>query len=122
MLNTISARFSASLITVIVLAMGVGALGYLNSKRIVEANAKNDFTHQVIENVLKLEKGMLTIESGERGFLLRGNEAYLKPYETGKVDVEKYLEETMALTAHNETVTAELKKFRAHYNTWLNMQ
>ncbi|MFN7507806.1 methyl-accepting chemotaxis protein [Limnobacter sp.] len=70
--------------------------------------------------MLKLEKGMLTIESGERGFLLRGNEAYLKPYETGKVDVEKYLEETMALTAHNETVTAELKKFRAHYNTWLN--
>ncbi|MCE2745536.1 MAG: hypothetical protein LW710_06475 [Burkholderiales bacterium] len=45
MLNTISARFSASLITVIVLAMGVGALGYMNSKRIVEANAKNDFTH-----------------------------------------------------------------------------
>jgi methyl-accepting chemotaxis protein len=120
MLNTISARFSASLITVIVLAMGVGALGYVNSKRIVEANDKNDFTHRIIENVLLLEKSVLSIESGERGFLLRGDAAYLKPYEEGKKEVEKYLEETMALTAHNETVTASLKKFRAHYNTWLN--
>ncbi|MCR2746233.1 methyl-accepting chemotaxis protein [Limnobacter parvus] len=120
MLNTISARFSASLIAVILMAVGVGALGLYNSKVIMDANAKNDFTHQVIENVLILKESMLAVETGERGFLLRGDEAYLAPYKTGKDTIEINLKETMDLTAHNELVTTSLKKFRAHYNTWVD--
>lgn len=120
MLNTISARFSASLIAVILMALGVGALGLYNSKVIMDANAKNDFTHQVIENVLILKESMLAVETGERGFLLRGDEAYLAPYKAGKDTIEKNLKETMDLTSHNELVTSSLKKFRAHYNTWVD--
>jgi methyl-accepting chemotaxis protein len=120
MLNTISARFSASLIAVILMAIGVGLLGLYNSKVIMDANAKNDFTHQVIENVLSLKENMLAIETGERGFLLRGDEVYLQPYNTGKQDIEKHLKTAMDLTAHNELVSTSLKKFRAHYNTWVD--
>lgn len=120
MLNTISARFSASLIAVILMAIGVGLLGLYNSKVIMDANAKNDFTHQVIENVLSLKENMLAIETGERGFLLRGDEAYLQPYNTGKQDIEKHLKAAMDLTAHNELVSTSLKKFKEHYNTWVD--
>lgn len=120
MLNTISARFSASLIAVIVMAVGVGALGLYNSKVIMDANAKNDFTHEVIESVLSLKENMLAIETGERGFLLRGDEVYLQPYNAGKESIEKHLEHAMKLTSHNELVSTNLKKFRAHYNTWVD--
>lgn len=120
MLSSISAKFSASLVTVILLGVVVGGLGVFNSKRIMDANAKNEFTHEVIENVLGVRENLLNIETGERGFLLRGDEAYLTPYNVGKEQVRKHLDKASELTAHNPVVTEELRLFNAHYRTWLD--
>ena len=61
MLSSISAKFSASLVTVILLGVVVGGLGVFNSKRIMDANAKNEFTHEVIENVLGVRENLVNI-------------------------------------------------------------
>jgi len=120
MLSSISAKFSASLITVILLGVVVGGLGVFNSKRIMDANAKNEFTHEVIENVLEVRENLVNIETGERGFLLRGDDAYLAPYNEGKELVRKHLDKAIELTSHNVLITEELRLFNTHYNTWLN--
>lgn len=120
MLSSISAKFSASLVTVILLGVLVGGLGVLNSKRIMDANAKNEFTHDIIESVLGVRENLVNIETGERGFLLRGDEAYLIPYNEGKEQVRKHLETAAELTAHNPVVTEQLRLFNAYYRTWLN--
>lgn len=120
MLSSISAKFSASLVTVISLGVLVGGLGIFNSKQIVDASAKNEFTHEIIESVLGVRENLVNIETGERGFLLRGDEAYLVPYNEGKEQVRKYLDKASELTAHNPVVTEELRLFNAHYRTWLN--
>ena len=120
MLSSISAKFSASLVTVILLGVVVGGLGVFNSKRIMDANAKNEFTHEVIENVLGVRENLVNIETGERGFLLRGDEVYLVPYNEGKELVAKQLAKATELTAHNTVITEELRLFNAHYRKWLN--
>lgn len=120
MLSSISAKFSASLVTVILLGVVVGGLGVFNSKRIMDANAKNEFTHEVIENLLGVRENLVNIETGERGFLLRGDDSYLAPYNEGKEQVRKHLDKAAELTAHNAVVTEELRLFNAHYRTWLN--
>ncbi|MBU0783888.1 MAG: methyl-accepting chemotaxis protein [Gammaproteobacteria bacterium] len=120
MLSSISAKFSASLITVILLGVVVGGLGVFNSKRIMDANAKNEFTHEVIENVLEVRENLVNIETGERGFLLRGDNSYLAPYNEGKELVRKHLDKAIELTSHNVLITEELRLFNTHYNTWLN--
>lgn len=120
MLSSISAKFSASLITVILLGVVVGGLGVFNSKRIMDANAKNEFTHEVIENVLEVRENLVNIETGERGFLLRGDNSYLAPYIEGKELVRKHLDKAIELTSHNVLITEELRLFNTHYNTWLN--
>lgn len=120
MLNTISSRFSASLIAVIGLAIVVVVMGFLNGKHIMDANAKNDFTHEIIENVLGVRENLFNIETGERGFLLRGAEDYLAPYTEGKQKVELHLNKAMELTQKNELVTAKLRLFNAHYKKWLD--
>ncbi|MEQ9108144.1 MAG: methyl-accepting chemotaxis protein [Limnobacter sp.] len=120
MLSSISAKFSASLITVILLGVVVGGLGVFNSKRIMDANAKNEFTHEVIENVLEVRENLVNIETGERGFLLRGDNSYLAPYIEGKELVRKHLDKAIELTSHNPLITEELRLFNAHYRTWLN--
>jgi methyl-accepting chemotaxis protein len=120
MLNSISAKFSASLVTVVIMGVVVGGLGILNSKRIMDANAKNDFTHQIIEHVLSVQENLINIETGERGFLLRGDDTYLKPYTEGKEKVREHLDKAIELTSHNKLVTEELRMFNAHYRTWLD--
>lgn len=120
MLNSISAKFSASLVGVVLMGVLMGGLGVLNSKRIMDATAMNDFTHSVIENILAVRENLLNIETGERGFLLRGDEAYLAPYLDGKEKVRKHLDQAIQLTAHNAVVTEELRLFNAHYRTWLD--
>ncbi|WP_334118167.1 methyl-accepting chemotaxis protein [Limnobacter sp.] len=120
MLSSISAKFSVSLIAVILLGMVVGGLGVLNSKRIMDANAKNEFTHDVIEHVLEVRENLVSIETGERGFLLRGDDSYLAPYNEGKEQVRKHLDKAIELTADDQLITEELRLFNAHYRTWLN--
>lgn len=120
MFKSISAKFSASLIAVISLGVFVGALGVFNSNTIMDANAKNDFTHQVIESVLSVRENLLNIETGERGFLLRGDESYLQPYSDGKKEVDRQLSRAMELTKHNSLVTEKLTEFRKNYDQWLN--
>ncbi|HEX4880657.1 MAG TPA: methyl-accepting chemotaxis protein [Limnobacter sp.] len=120
MLNTISAKFSASMVAVIFMGVLVGGTGIYNSQKIMEANAKNDFTHQVIETVMGIKENLVSIESGERGYLLRGDEAYLAPYHEGKQRVAEQLQKAMELTAHNQIVTERLRMFNAHYKKWLD--
>ena len=120
MLSSISAKFSGSLVTVISLGVLVGGLGIFNSKQIMDANAKNEFTHEVIESVLGVRENLLNIETGERGFLLRGDDSYLAPYNQGKEQVTKHLDRALELVVHNPAVTEDLRLFNAHYRTWLN--
>ncbi|MCQ8896929.1 methyl-accepting chemotaxis protein [Limnobacter humi] len=120
MLKSISAKFSASLVTVIMLGTLMGVLGIYNSHSIMEANAQNEFTHVVIESVGGVRENLFNIETGERGFLLRGDESYLQPYQDGKVQVQAYLEKAEKLTGHNPLVTAKLKEFSAEYGRWMS--
>lgn len=120
MFTSIGAKFSASLVTVILLCLVVGGLGIYNSKHIMDANAQNELTHEMIESVLGMRENLLLIETGETGFLLRGDEGYLAPYEEGKEQVRKYLDKVTTLTADNVVAIEQLRLFNAHYRTWLD--
>ncbi|HEY1058022.1 MAG TPA: methyl-accepting chemotaxis protein [Limnobacter sp.] len=120
MLKTISAKFSASLVTVIMLGTLMGVLGIYNSRSIMEANAQNEFTHVVIEAIGDVRENLFNIETGERGFLLRGDESYLQPYQEGKALVQSSLEKSEKLTTHNAYVLGKLKEFSAEYARWMN--
>ena len=47
-------------------------------------------------------------ETGERGFLLTGNPDYLRPYEDGRIEAPKALEDLRRLVAGNAAQTAEM--------------
>ena len=47
-------------------------------------------------------------ETGERGFLLTGNPDYLRPYDTGRLQAPKALDELRGLVADNAEQTAEM--------------
>ena len=81
------------------------AIQFVTMQRLQSANSELaawvDHTHKVIEVTDNYLKAMLDSETGQRGFLLTGKEAYLTPYKKGQVDATERLMELQQLTADN---------------------
>lgn len=120
MLSSISSRFTCGMGALVVFMGLIGGEGMLSSKNIMEANAKNDFTHTIIENLLMTREGIINIETGERGFLLRGDESYLAPYHEGKETFQRSITKTKELASKNAYVVERLNGIQEQYNLWIN--
>ncbi|MGH9587972.1 MAG: sensor histidine kinase [Acidobacteriaceae bacterium] len=70
-------------------------------------------TWQVINTLERIISSMKDVESGDRGYLLTGNPAYLDPYTTASRDIPREFHQLLTLTADNPTRQAEIAKMRA---------
>jgi methyl-accepting chemotaxis protein len=77
-----------------------------------------EHTHQVIRNASEIEKLVLDMETGERGFLITGKNEFLKPYEIGKNSLPKILDETKNLILDNPAQIENLKKINHSILFW----
>jgi diguanylate cyclase (GGDEF)-like protein/PAS domain S-box-containing protein len=80
----------------------VGAMSYRGMLVSAESDRWVRHTHEVLENLQSSLSGMQDIESSSRGFVLTGNEQFLKPYRDGILRVLQ--EETIIekLTVDNQ--------------------
>ena len=58
-------------------------------------------TSVVIGNANVLGKAMVDMETGQRGFMLTGNETFLEPFNAGKQEFTQTIELTMNLVSDN---------------------
>ena len=75
-------------------------------------------THQVIANASSIEKLVVDLETGERGFLIAGKEEFLEPYESGKKNLSTLLEETIRLVSDNPAQVGRLKEIELSIALW----
>lgn len=87
-------------------------LVYILSQRITtmaETSDWIDHTNQVLQNASTIEKLVVDMETGERGFLISGKKEFLEPYEVGKKKLSSLLVETKELISDNPQQVRELK-------------
>lgn len=93
-LKTIQARlnlgFALLLAMLLLLAGLVTSESYKISSNYLEHQQQAGDLAQYAEQV---EIDLLNIETGKRGYLLEGEEEFLQPFEVGKQDFERNLEE-----------------------------
>lgn len=58
-------------------------------------------THQVLEKLADIRANMLEAETGERGYILTGQDSFLAPYERGLAHIHQNLKEVRDLTSDN---------------------
>jgi len=75
-------------------------------------------TYEVIEHTHTLFKVLIDIETGERGFLLTGNESYLTPYISGKEEFEKTVALVQDLVKTNPGQSEQIKKIHEIEDEW----
>ena len=97
-------------IVAVLVTAGVGAISvwrlYANDRLV-------SHTYEVKAALAGLLSAATDAETGQRGFLLTGDAAYLEPYESGTARAHTTLEQIALLTADNPTQIRHLSELRA---------
>jgi len=62
----------------------VAVVGYSNTTNLIEDSALVSHTHQVRRELASLMAELIDAETGERGYIITGDDAYLEPYTAGR--------------------------------------
>ncbi|HEY9636223.1 MAG TPA: adenylate/guanylate cyclase domain-containing protein [Coleofasciculaceae cyanobacterium] len=79
----------------------IGAISYRNMSRFVETIGSLETKQQVSGKIQDLLFQLTETETEQRGYLLAGEEAYLKSYQSAIADVEHSIKDLRQLTANN---------------------
>src|SRR5271165_485759 len=85
----------------LMILLGIGMLSYRSTVRSQEDREGVMHTHLVLEKLQAVLIDVTQTESGQRGYILTGDEKYLKPYQAGRDQVHPNIEEARKLTADN---------------------
>jgi PAS domain S-box-containing protein len=93
--------------TAAVAASGWAAYTQLLAAR--EAGDQARAAQVVLQKIARVEIELLDAETGQRGFLLTGEESYLAPYERGRAAVDGALADLKRLTANRPSEQAQIE-------------
>lgn len=85
----------------------------------IKTNSKSvEHTYDVLLNIEDTVQQVVNMETGYRGFLLTNNSDFLAPYESGKVEVQKGLNQLLQLTSDNAVQTATFTEVVQQLELW----
>jgi methyl-accepting chemotaxis protein len=93
----LAASFGLAALTLVVIAV----VSYRNASRLIENDAWVAHTHQVRTELADLLSELKDAETGQRGYLITGDESYLAPYQSALAAIKGTLDDVRRLTADN---------------------
>ncbi len=96
-----------------------GAIAYLNIQALRANDQSVRHTHDVVMALTELLSTAQDAETGQRGYLLTGDEAYLTPYEDAVGKLSTRLDTIEAMTRDNPIQQANVVLLRRHVNAKL---
>ena len=79
----------------------VGVIAYRATTELVDGADWVTHTHKVKETLSEVVSSLKDAETGQRGFLLTGEQRYLEPYAAGIKVVDRYIQDLRELTSDN---------------------
>jgi signal transduction histidine kinase/DNA-binding response OmpR family regulator/CHASE3 domain sensor protein len=104
---------------ILILMVLIAIVVYFSIVAMKETAGWVEHTYKVINNGKQLEKLLVDMEAGERGFLIAGNEDYLDPFNKGKVGFDKLISETKQQVSDNFNQVARLEQIQELEIAWL---
>jgi methyl-accepting chemotaxis protein len=79
----------------------LGMVSYRSTTGLIEAAQLQVHSYQVLENLAGVLSALKDAETGQRGYIMVGEDRYLEPYQTGTAVVNKALQNLRGLTVDN---------------------
>jgi signal transduction histidine kinase/DNA-binding response OmpR family regulator/CHASE3 domain sensor protein len=108
-------------LTAVLLFLAIsGVIAYLNLQTLRTDNQKIIHSHEVIVAMDTLFSGVQDAETGQRGYLLTGNDRYLDPYSSAMTAIPSRIAEIARLTADNAEQQPRIAALREHVSAKLS--
>ncbi|MET0254780.1 MAG: CHASE3 domain-containing protein, partial [Luteibacter sp.] len=108
--RAVDQRTSLALISVIVFFVVTGLLAWQNIRTIRDDNQKVIQSQQTVRDFNQVLSSVQDAETGQRGFLLTGNDRYLEPYRAALASLPARLDAIRAATRDNAAQQARLSE------------
>lgn len=91
----IGGAFAVPLIFLVV----IGVVSYTTARGFVYSSGRVDHSYKVMRELDSIVQAMTDAETGQRGYLITGENSYLQPYDTGTASVNGYMKDLRTLTS-----------------------
>ena len=105
-------------VLIFVLMIVIAAVTYQGITALTETAEWVSHTHQVISKAHRIEKLVVDMETGQRGFLITGTEEFLQPYDEGVKAYETTMADLKLLVSDNSTQVERLNQIEALVAHW----
>src|SRR5882724_7249681 len=107
--------FAVAAIAVLLVAIA----GYQSTHHLIENDKLVDHTHQVRRGLSELLSECKDAETGQRGFVITGLDAFLEPYRSALVEIDRSFDNVRKLTSDNPNQQRRLDALRPLIDTKL---
>ncbi len=107
---TISRKIALGFSLPLLILMVIGAVTYRTTAELIDRSALVAHTHEVIETTSQMLQRIVDGETGVRGYVATGAEAFLDPYRAADSDVTRLLQKARELTEDNPTEQKALRE------------
>ncbi|HEX4086234.1 MAG TPA: CHASE3 domain-containing protein [Chthoniobacteraceae bacterium] len=90
----------------------IGVVAYRSSTGMIDTAALVTHTHQVIETLEQSVSLMKDAETGQRGYIITGEDRYLEPYTTAKSQIDGVMDQLDQLTASDPITQEKLPELK----------
>jgi diguanylate cyclase (GGDEF)-like protein len=112
-MNSLEKRLVIAILSVSAILLSVAAIAYRSMTESVETADWVTRTYKLLEDLQVTLSTLKDAESGVRGYVITGDETYLRPYHAAVVVVDRRMGRLKRLTAHNITQPARLATIEA---------
>lgn len=109
---SIQTKIIAVFSAVVVIIILVSLTTYRNAYHLIDANQRVIHSHEVEDELKAILSLFKDAETGQRGFLLTGDEQYLKPYLSATASLDKMLLSVERLVADNPAQTEKIRQLK----------
>jgi len=109
---TVGKKLALAFGSVVVVALIGSSVSFFNFNQLSNASKLNVHTYEVMGASDDMLLNMVNIETGIRGYVASGNEAFLEPYKTGRKEFNVAFEKAKSLTADNPVQQKRMAELR----------
>jgi methyl-accepting chemotaxis protein len=104
---------------IVAILLVLTSTAYMSFGGLSQANERNIHTYQVLAEGDATLASLINTETGERGFALAGDDAFLEPYRGGIADFKKHVAKAKELTSDNPKQQERFEALIATQQQWL---
>ena len=107
---SVGARIAAGFLAGLVLIAAIGLSAYVSTQRLIEQNRSVAHTYEVVKDLEHALSALKDAETGQRGFILTGEDRYLEPYDAAAGEIQHDIDALIELTRDNPVQQESLQQ------------